>query len=306
VNDKSETDAVAAGDSKPLIEAANSLPETGNSGPDDGEASGSSVPVPDPDLGDGGSQGPVEPAPEPDGDRSETKSRSRLNATTHGAYAIEAIDFGPLKEDREEVLAFYRGVDVDLVPGASTLLRAQAQEVANFQWKLWRLRKWETMAYEVTEDYLGVYEPDRHARLAESQEFAARIIESLEDPDVTRDDLRRAFVILVELTLDRDDEFVYFVEHLQLRSTVMGKLRDFISENCNGTERAIGRLRWEASNHRSLEQSIRSGDSGRAARREISSDFTRSLLDTIARTSRELDRAIVRYQFSKELLKTMS
>lgn len=235
------------------------------------------------------------------------RSPNARNPVTHGGYikGFHVIDLGPLKEDREEVLAFYRGVDADLNPGQSMILQAQALEIAGLQWSLRRLQKWASRGYSVLDGQLGDYEPDRRALLAERREGAAKTLSALEDADLDRDEVRDAFINLVEITLDRDDSYNEFVKSIQSRDKLLALLRDFVSEHYKSMERAVEKLRLEVKSHRDVDRELRSPDSRIWARHEMSSDFTRSHLDAIARTSRELDRALARYRLTKQTLDDM-
>lgn len=232
---------------------------------------------------------------------------SRENAMKHGAYAREVpfISFGPLREDPEEVAAFYKGVEADLQPGTSTTLNAQVREIANLQWKLLRLEKWEVDGYSVPEGQTEVYEPDKSMYFALERELACEVLDSLGDPTHGSPELRRALVALVQVTEDAESDYLIVVNRLRGVDRVLSTLISFIDRYYGTVGRAYARLAAEASRHHGQDREGRLWDSLVGARVETSSDFTRCLLDAKARTSRELDRALARYRLTKETLMSM-
>jgi len=224
----------------------------------------------------------------------------------HGAYArtVPVIRAGPLKEDEEEVRAFYEGVVAEFKPGDSTILQAMAWDIASLQWSQVRLRKWEADGYSLPEDQVDVYQPDRNAYFAREREKAADVLERLGDPELASGDLRPALIALIQVT-EVDRNLISTVESLRGRNQLLSVLLGFIRDHYRDTERAIQQLDLEAARHRNLERDRRVSDSFGAARTEAVSEFTRSLQDARARISRELDRAITRYQLTREALKRL-
>lgn len=235
-------------------------------------------------------------------------ARSRHNAMKHGAYAnnIPYIAYGPLREDPEEVISFYRGVEADLQPGDSVILRAQVREIASLQWRLFRLQKWEADGYSAPESQTEEYEPDRIAYFASEREFASEVLQRLGDRELDRDEIRRALIALAQVTKKADLAYITTAERMVGRQQLLSGLIAFIDEFYDGDiDRAQSRLAAQARLLRQTEWERRHWDSLVGARLETSSDFTRSLLDAISRTSRELDRAMTRYRLTKQTLMNM-
>ena len=182
-------------------------------------------------------------------------------------------------------------------------LKAQVREIANLQWRLFRLQKWEADGYSLPENQTEEYEPDLSAHFATERELASDVLERLGDSELSRDEIRRALKALVQVTDEADRKYITRVERLTDRDRMLSALMVFVDEYYAGDlEKAGSQLIDGARVLRQRDWEKRHWDSLVGARVEMSSDFTRSLLDAKARTSRELDRAIARYLLTREVL----
>lgn len=229
------------------------------------------------------------------------KERSSRNSTKHGGWArsLRAIDQGPLREDPYELEEFVNAYVAELKPGASLILRQAALDCADKAWRLTRAQRWETQGYTAadygTREAAGAalmrFNAGRDRRLAEA-------VRRIPDTAVSDDHLEDALFSL-GFAVGMSEEDLDWVEEAD-RSAVVEGLTVLISQHFGDQDEAALYLESRAADQEAKATTVEETWRPDVIRRELDGSFARNAERLVSHASRELDRAMKRYQVLTE------
>jgi len=225
----------------------------------------------------------------------EGKARSRENATKHGGYRklVTPITRGPLREDPDELSAFYTMMLESL--GAETPLeQALAGEVVRLLWRKLRLGHWEAYALSGLSADAEDAQPRHHRFLATMYELASRIIEH-PDEEYSTEDLGWGIGMVFNHP-DTDDSVWEAVPDDAPPEALRALLERVIAEVWGGDRKAV--TAWLETQRQKVDQSATIGDElarENAALKTVSSEFMPRLIAAEAHDDRTFQRALDRY-----------
>jgi hypothetical protein len=225
----------------------------------------------------------------------EGKAKSAQNAIKSGYWArvLRAVDRGPLREDPNELQEFIDAYFTELDPGNSVICRQAALDVADKAWRLTRAQRWEA------EGYSGADYRTMEAASAAQLRFRAGLyrrqaeaVRGLPDPAASDDDLEGALCSL-SFAVGMSEEDLDWIEDADRTEMVEG-LATLISSHFADQEDAASQLDKRAADDDEhagvVENTWRPG-----IIREELEGFARTAERMISHASRELDRALRRY-----------
>lgn len=229
------------------------------------------------------------------------KERSSRNATKHGGWArsLRAIDQGPLREDPRELEEFVNAYLAELNPGTSIVRRQAALDVADKAWRLTRAQRWEAEGYSAA-DY-GALESTGAAWMrfhARRDRILAQALRQFPD-DALSDDEVEDVLYTLGFAVGMSEEDLEWVETAD-RNAVDDGLATLLGEHFGDQHEAAVYLETRAAetdDEASTEEDMRRPD---AIRRELDGSFARNAERLVSHASRELDRAMKRYQVLTE------
>lgn len=224
------------------------------------------------------------------------KARSAQNATKHGYWArsLSAIDHGPLREDPDELIQFHEAYVAELKPGGKLILRQAALDVADKAWRLTRAQRWEAEGYSGA-DY-GTPDAAIAAELrsgASRHRRQAETVRQFPDPAVSYDDLEWALCTL-SFAVGMSEEDLDWIEEAEPPALVEA-LASLISEHFDNQEEAASSLDARAAQQEAEAREVEDMWRPDIIRREMDTPFARNAERLVSHASRELDRALRRY-----------